>query len=434
MTISNGYNYIGKDIIGAISVNKNFFPILISNDNSNSIYLPIDTTSITNISDYTFSSIDLTSKKMTSIKKISPNYNWRYFVKIIYNTNMSSSIQIQKNYTSPGFFNIKVYPINNSLNATNQTVFVDQHTTTTSTTTTTTDTTTTTTLTSTTDSTSTTNTTYQTSTLVSAISTTFFNSTTSTTTTSSTSLVSSSFLVDLLFNFISNNNNASLSSNSTQEINLYAVDVNVINNIISSNFDISDCLQNCSNSGNCKLSNNNKLICSCFDGYSGSSCNTITNPCISNNPCLNNSTCVYAPNATSLYECKCGQSKYYGTNCEFRYDLCSNRTCSDHGVCEIDEAKNMPFCSCFKFFSGSNCEIQSAELKAIQTIDSIALVISILFIIAIYAVFVLNDILNYFLCMKIKLKIQREKEKDELIEKKKKKKRNSKHLKKIYPS
>jgi high-affinity nickel permease len=94
----------------------------------------------------------------------------------------------------------------------------------------------------------------------------------------------------------------------------------------------------------------------------------------------------------------------------------------------------MPFCSCFKFFSGSNCEIQSAELKAIQTIDSIALVISILFIIAIYAVFVLNDILNYFLCMKIKLKIQREKEKDELIEKKKKKKRNSKHLKKIYPS
>jgi high-affinity nickel permease len=94
----------------------------------------------------------------------------------------------------------------------------------------------------------------------------------------------------------------------------------------------------------------------------------------------------------------------------------------------------MPFCSCFKFFSGEDCEIQSAELKAIQTIDSIALVISILFIIAIYAVFVLNDILNYFLCMKIKLKIQREKEKDELIEKKKKKKRNSKHLKKIYPS
>jgi hypothetical protein len=108
ITISNGYNYIGKDIIGSISINKNYVPIILCNNTISSFSLPIDTTSITNISDYTFGSIDLSINRLISIKKISTNYNWRYFAKIIYNTNMSSSIQIQKNFTTSGLFNLKI--------------------------------------------------------------------------------------------------------------------------------------------------------------------------------------------------------------------------------------------------------------------------------------------------------------------------------------
>ena len=82
-------------------------------------------------------------------------------------------------------------------------------------------------------------------------------------------------------------------------------------------------------------------------------------------------------------------------------------TCSNRGNCEIDEAEYKPFCSCFKYYSGVNCETQSVELKAIKIVDSIAF--SIIFIIGIYLVFILNDALNYFLCMKIKLKLEKKK-------------------------
>ena len=293
---------------------------------------------------------------------------------------------------------------------------VNAYTTTTSTTTTTTTTTTTDTTTETTTSTTSTALTTTTSTTDTTTSTT--SETTHTTTeittfsassSTSTPSVSQNSLINLLFDNI-NNNNVSVSSNATQEINLFSIDVNIINDIISSNYDINDCLQNCSNNGNCKLSSSdNKLVCSCFEGYSGSSCEIGTNPCISNNPCLNNSTCT--SNATNLYECKCDASKYYGANCENKIDLCLNITCSSQGVCEIDDLTKQPSCKCVKYYSGVNCETPSAELKSIESFVSFALVISIMFIIAIYLVFILNDLLNYFFGKNIKLRIAREKEK-----------------------
>ena len=95
-------------------------------------------------------------------------------------------------------------------------------------------------------------------------------------------------------------------------------------------------------------------------------------------------------------------------------------TCSDHGVCEIDESAFTAFCSCFKYFSGADCQTQSVELNAIKTVDSIAVVISILFIIAVYAVFILNDLLNRFLCKQTKSKTKKGKENKKSKEKNKK--------------
>ena len=207
-------------------------------------------------------------------------------------------------------------------------------------------------------------------------------------------------LISLLLNYIN------ITQNGTQQINLYSVDATTVIDIISANYDINDCLQNCSNNGYCKLSISNKLICSCFGGYSGSSCKTITNPCMSNNQCLNNSTCIYAPNSTSLYECKCDESKYFGANCEFKVDMCSNMTCSGHGVCEIDESVNLPFCACFKYYNGTNCETKSQDLVIIDTIISVASIMAIVSVILFYSIFVFNDVLSLiYNSMKMKKKI-----------------------------
>jgi hypothetical protein len=88
-------------------------------------------------------------------------------------------------------------------------------------------------------------------------------------------------------------------------------------------------------------------------------------------------------------------------------------TCSSKGVCEIDELTNQPMCKCVKYFSGVNCETQNVELKSIKSFISIATTISIVFILAFFLAFILNDLLNYFFCRNVKLRIQKEKKMEE---------------------
>ena len=279
--------------------------------------------------------------------------------------------------------------------------------TTTSTTTTTTTTSTTTSTTSsstssTTSSTSTSTTTTQTSTTSTSTSTTTTSSTSSsssTTSTSTSTTTTTTLTTTTSYSII----NIILSLNST--FDLVQLDPTQTIELLNSNYDLSGCIVNCTNNGQCKFDSiNTKFICSCFSNYmSGYACQIDTRPC-SSNPCLNNATCVDYSNSgnnsmaallgtnSSSFYCSCG--KYYkGTYCESKIDLCQNETCSNNGNCF--EFNNMPKCKCFSMYSGDKCETQSSELKNVKTIISYTTILAIITIVLFYSSFILMDATKY---------------------------------------
>ena len=164
--------------------------------------------------------------------------------------------------------------------------------------------------------------------------------------------------------------------------------------ILEMKIDTSDCLNNCSNNGECFVNQNNAFKCLCDAFYSGSTCKVDKRPCASN-PCLNNGSCVQnlTDIANSTFYCECSEI-YKGNFCEIEIDLCQNVTCSYNGKCMIKE--NKPDCKCFDLYSGEFCETSSDKLKAIRSIASISSTIAILFIIVCYLIFMLSDVMKFF--------------------------------------
>ncbi|CAF0989041.1 unnamed protein product [Brachionus calyciflorus] len=159
-------------------------------------------------------------------------------------------------------------------------------------------------------------------------------------------------------------------------------------NLLESKSDLNDCLTNCSGQGLCKLANNLRYRCECFENYAGSNCALNTLPCWSN-PCLNNGTCIN--NLTdSSYTCDCQKDFYFGKNCEFKKDVCVNETCSKNGYC-FDQ-NNKAKCQCFSKYSGEKCEIESDELKIIKNVISVSSIIAIIIIVLTYLIFILCDL------------------------------------------
>ena len=187
--------------------------------------------------------------------------------------------------------------------------------------------------------------------------------------------------------------------------------------LITSSLDTSDCLNNCSQNGQCTFSQSlNKFICDCGVFFSGTKCEIDTRPC-SLNHCFNNGICVQnlTDPASSSYFCSC--SKYYtGRLCESKIDICQNLTCSNNGRCV--DINNAPKCICFSSYEGENCENMSESLKLNKKLASISSVLAILFIVTFYLVFIILD------CSKLCLKTEKISIKDE--------KWNNKLLRKTY--
>ena len=64
-----------------------------------------------------------------------------------------------------------------------------------------------------------------------------------------------------------------------------------LNQLLSSSYDLTACLSNCSNNGVCNYyQSEDKYACECFPDYMGDKCQTDSRPC-SYYPCLNNCSC-----------------------------------------------------------------------------------------------------------------------------------------------
>jgi hypothetical protein len=123
-------------------------------------------------------------------------------------------------------------------------------------------------------------------------------------------------------------------------------------------------------------------------------------PCM-HSPCLNNGTCVENTtalistngNSNSSYTCECGEY-YYGTNCEYRLDLCQNETCSNNGYCTMESTQNVANCTCIMGYSGVYCETELESTKIIKTVTSIASVIPLFVFAGIYLMMFIIDVFN----------------------------------------
>lgn len=180
----------------------------------------------------------------------------------------------------------------------------------------------------------------------------------------------------------------------TQTFNFVQLSAKQTVNLLSSAYDISACLANCTNNGICEFDSiNQKFNCLCNPNFAGSACQINTSPCWVNK-CMNNATCVdnISSSANKSYSCQCNQN-YYGEYCEFKVDLCKNETCSNHGRCIDFESR--PKCQCFSLYEGEKCEIVSNELKTLKSIISVSSIVAICIVCCLYGIFVFMDISNY---------------------------------------
>lgn len=183
------------------------------------------------------------------------------------------------------------------------------------------------------------------------------------------------------------------------EFTLSSLSLETYVSILNSNYDVSDCIVNCTSHGRCKYGGGNAFICVCEPNYVGPTCHVNILPC-SHTPCLNNATCFDYSTLGSLptlanlttvdsYYCECGKL-YYGTNCENKVDVCLNETCSGNGRCQ--NVNDMPTCNCFSLFSGNHCEIVSDRQKTVKSVSSTTSTVAI----ALMASFVLLVVLSDF--------------------------------------
>ena len=181
------------------------------------------------------------------------------------------------------------------------------------------------------------------------------------------------------------------SNNYTVRFGLYATNFTQFMSLISTQTgNINGCLQNCSSSGICLLSNG-ILACQCFQYFTGTSCQYDTRPCASN-PCLNNGTCLNNLTASYYFKCEC-QNTFYGVNCEKQINVCENKTCNDHGYCFNDQ--NMGKCKCFTSYTGENCEKESLFVILVKTAQWLTTIICIVCMVVFCVIIVGNDVLSF---------------------------------------
>ncbi|KER19270.1 hypothetical protein T265_15599, partial [Opisthorchis viverrini] len=103
---------------------------------------------------------------------------------------------------------------------------------------------------------------------------------------------------------------------------------------------------NCKNGGTCYLN-----MCHCPDGFSGSQCEVVDDPCRAG-PCLFGGSCLPNQTVTQGYVCEC-QPGFEGVHCERNTYDCMHDACGAHGIC-IDGINGYN-CDCLYGTMGKHC-------------------------------------------------------------------------------
>ncbi|XP_060598147.1 uncharacterized protein LOC132751939, partial [Ruditapes philippinarum] len=118
--------------------------------------------------------------------------------------------------------------------------------------------------------------------------------------------------------------------------------------------DIDECLSlPCKNNGTC-VDVVNGYICNCSDGYEGQSCETDIDDCVEN-PCGSGGECVDKVNG---FSCNCRQG-YTGDVCETDIDECLSQPCTNGGSC-VDQVNGYN-CTCADGYGGTTCNTEVDE-------------------------------------------------------------------------
>ena len=169
-----------------------------------------------------------------------------------------------------------------------------------------------------------------------------------------------------------------------------------VNYLLENNFDIIDCLLNCSNNGLCRIDSNFIFYCECNQYFTGNDCSYDLRPCSRKFNCLNGKCINKLEIIPYDFDCKC-EYPWYGRHCELKINLCENMTCSKQGICYSN--LTLPMCKCFPGYSGTNCEIKSQEMEFIQIINNTyAVVLYVLFILLfMFIILLLERLKNGFM-------------------------------------
>ena len=173
-----------------------------------------------------------------------------------------------------------------------------------------------------------------------------------------------------------------------------------------STYDISGCLIQCSNNGQCTFDPiAQKYVCECNPYFSGTGCERDLRLCeSSSSPCLNNGTCISLFENTSYsFVCDC-TSGFRGVNCENSVNMCANLNCSSHGYCIAESNTGVAKCKCLVSYSGEHCEIEESSVKLTHGVQIVSVTICVVFFVMIGLLVILNDVGNKYICKQSKVK------------------------------